>query len=62
MHNNCALAPEKIAIAYDMLADYYKKVGDEYGIKYDNVKKLIPNLGNKPNYVVYFRNFQLCLS
>ena len=26
------------------------------------VKKLIPNLGNKNNYVVHYRNFQLYLS
>ena len=32
------------------------KIGDEYGIKVGDVKKLIPNLGNKTNYVVHFRN------
>ena len=27
-----------------------------------NVKKLIPNLGDKTNYVAHYRNFQLYLS
>ena len=27
-----------------------------------DVKKLIPNLGDKTNYVVYYRNLQLYLS
>ena len=39
-----------------------KKNGDEYEIKVGNVKKLIPNLCNKTNYVVHYRNLQLYLS
>ena len=31
-------------------------------IKVGNVKKLIPNLGNKTKYVLYYRNLQLYLS
>ena len=45
-----------------MLSDYYKKIADEYEIKVGDVKKLIPNLGNKTNYVVHYRNLQLYLS
>ena len=45
-----------------MLSDYCKKIADEYGIKVDNVKNLFPNLGNKTNYAVYYRNLQLYLS
>ena len=33
-----------------------------YEIKFGDVKKLIPNLGNKTNYVVHYRNLQLYLS
>ena len=29
-----------------------KKIADECGIKVDDVKKLIPNLGDKTNYLV----------
>ena len=45
-----------------MLSDYYKKIADEYEIKVGDVKKLIPNLGNKTNYVLHYRNLQLYLS
>ena len=61
-HNDYPLAPEKLAITYDMLSDYCKKIADEYEIKVGDVKKLIPNLGNKTNYVVHYRNLQLYLS
>ena len=39
-----------------------KKNGDECEIKIYGVKKLIPNLGEKTNYVVHYRNLQLYLS
>ena len=45
-----------------MLSRYCKKIADECEIKVGNVKKLIPNLGNKTNYVVHYRNLQLYLS
>ena len=62
MHNDYPLAPEKLAISYDMLSDYRKKIADKYEIKVGDVKKLIPNLGNKTNYVLHYRNLQLHLS
>ena len=33
-----------------------KKIDEKYEIKVGDVKKLIPNLGNKTNYVVHYRN------
>ena len=62
LHNDYPLAPEKLTIPYDMLSNYCKKIVDEYGIKVDDVKKLIPNLGNKTNYLVHYKNLQLYLS
>ena len=62
LHNNYLLAPEKFAIPYDLLSDYCKNIADKYGTKVGNVKKLIPNLGHKTNYVVYYRNLQFYLS
>ena len=53
MHNDYPLAPEKRAIAYDMLSDYCKKITEKYGIKVCDVKKLTPNLGWKTKLVVY---------
>ena len=45
-----------------MLSNYCKKIADKYEIKFGDAKKLIPNLGNKINYVVHYRNLQLYLS
>ena len=42
-----------------MLSKYFKAIADKYVIKVDDVKKSIPNLGNKTNYVVHYRNLQL---
>ena len=39
-----------------------KQIGDKYEIKVGDVKKLIPNLGTKTNYVVHYRSLQLYLS
>ena len=33
LYNDYPLAPEKLAILYDMLSEFFKKVADEYGIK-----------------------------
>ena len=62
LHNDYPLAAEKLAISYDMLSDYFKKVPDEYGKKVGDVMKLISNLGNKTNYVLHYKNIQLYLS
>ena len=56
LHNDCPLAPEKLAIPYDMLSDYCKKNADVYGIKFGDVKKLLPSLVDKTNYVLHYRN------
>ena len=45
-----------------MLSGYCKKIADKYEIKVGDVKKLIPNLGNKTNYVLHYRNLPLYLS
>ena len=61
-HNDCPLAPEKLAVSSDMLSHYCSKIADKYEIKVGDVKKPIPNLGNKTNDVVHYRNLQLYLS
>ena len=45
-----------------MLSKYCNEIADKYNIKVGDIKKLIPNLGNKTKYVVHYKNFQLCLS
>ena len=62
LHNDYPLAPEKLAFSSNMLSKYCKKIADKYGIKVGDVKKLIPNLGNKTKYVLHYRNLQLYLS
>ena len=63
LHNDYPLALEKLAIFSDMLSNYRKKIADKYEKKIGDVKKLIPNLGKKTNYVgVHYRNIQLYLS
>ena len=39
-----------------------RKIAVEYGIKVGDVKKVIPNLGNKTSYVIHYENLQLYLS
>ena len=56
------MAPEKPEIPYGMLSDYCKKFADEYEIKVGEVKKLIPNLSDKTNYVLHYKNLCLYLS
>ena len=62
LHNDYPLAPEKLAVSSDMLSKYCKEIADKYDIKVGDVKKLIPNLGNKTKYVVHYINLQLYLS
>ena len=45
-----------------MLSRYCQKIADKYQIKVDDVKTLIPSLGNKTKYVLHYRNLQLYLS
>ena len=60
--NDYPLAPEKLAIPYDILSDYCKKIVDEYAIKVGDVKKSVRNLGDKTNYVLHAEIFScICL-
>ena len=45
-----------------MLSIYCKNIANKYDIKVVDVKKLIPNLGNKTKYVLQYRNIQMYLS
>ena len=53
-HNDYPLAPEKLTVLSDLLSKYCKKTFDRYEVKVGDVKKLIPNFGNKTNYVVHY--------
>ena len=62
LHNDYPLAPEKIKMNSDMPSSYYLGIANKCGIKIGEVNKLIPNLRNKENYVLDYRNLQLYLS
>ena len=62
LHNDYSLAPEKLVVTNDILSNYCESLADKYEIKVRNVKKLIPNLGNKTKYLVHYKNLQLYLS
>ena len=44
------------------MSKYCIETADKYEIKLGDVKNLIPNLGDKTNYVVHYRDIQLYLS
>ena len=62
IHSDYPLCPEKIEISSDMLSNYCKDIADQYGIRVGGVKKLIPNLGDKVEYVAHYENLKCYLS
>ena len=56
IHNDYPLAPEKINIPKQWLSDYSLKILKAHNIIAGKVKKLVPNLMNKNNYVIHYRN------
>ena len=59
--NKYPLAPEKINIPKDWLSDYSLEIANAHNITTGTVKILVPNLINKNNYVIHYRNLQQCL-
>ena len=59
--NDYPLAPEKINIPKGWLSDYSLEIANAHNITTGIVKKSVPNLMNKNNYVIFYRNFQQCL-
>ena len=55
-------APEKLKVTNDMLSKYSSDIANKHGIRVGEVNKLIPNLGNKKNYVIRDRNLPLYTS
>ena len=59
--NDYPLAPEKINIQKEWLSDYCLEIANEHNITVGSVKKLVPNLMDKNNDVIHYRNLQQCL-
>ena len=60
MHNDCALAPEKLEISHNTLSDYCSSTALRCDIKIGGVNRLAPNLGNESKYVLHYKNCILC--
>ena len=56
IHNDYPLAPEKVNMPKEWLSKYCLKIASVYNIT--TVNKLVPNLMDKNNYVVHYRNLQ----
>ena len=52
---------EKINIPKEWLSDYCLEIANAHNITTGTVKKILPNLMNKNNYVIHYRNLQQCL-
>ena len=61
LHNSYPVAPENVKIEKDMLSDYCLNVLNSKNMTFTACKKLTPNLNNKKNYVLHYRNLKLYL-
>lgn len=57
--NQYPLAPEHCLVQHDELSPESKALLEKLNIKHNPVQKLVPNLRNKKNYVLHYRNLQL---
>ena len=58
IHNHYLLAAEKINIPKEQLSDYCLKIANAHNITTGTLKKLVPNLTSKNNYMIHYRNLQ----
>ena len=61
LHNDHPVAPEKLNVSNNMLSGYCTKIAGKYSISIGLVRKLIPTLKDKKEYVLHYRNLQLYL-
>ncbi|XP_028417042.1 uncharacterized protein LOC114541307 [Dendronephthya gigantea] len=62
LHNDYPLAPEKMKISSEMLSPYCQDLSECLQLRGGVVSKLVPNLRNKTNYVVHYRNLKQYLA
>ena len=61
LHHDYPLAPGKIEIKREMLAEYQLNITDSYNNPIGNVEKLVPNFSDKEKYVIHSENLKLYL-
>ena len=62
LHNDYPVAPEKVKVSNGMLSEYCKKIAEKYNISVGLVRKLIPTLKDKKEYLLHYRNLQLYMA
>lgn len=60
-HDDYPLAPEKIIVKPEMRYKYCQDLKNKYSLPNGKVSKLVPNLMNKKNYIIYYKNLDLYL-
>jgi len=61
LHNDYPLAPESLSVSDEMLSDYSRSFLQKYETEQLGTNKLIPNLNDKKNYTLHYRNLKLYL-
>ena len=61
LHNDYPVCPEKVKVLNDMLSGYCKEIANKFNISIGLVRKLIPTLKDKKEYVLHYPNLQLYL-
>ena len=54
LHNDYPVAPEKLNVSNNMLSGYCKKIAEKYNISIGLVRKLVPTLKDKREYVLHY--------
>ena len=62
LHNDFPVGSKKVKVSSGMLSEYCKKIAKNYKISIGLVRKLIPSLRDKEEYVLHYQNFQLYLN
>ena len=55
-HNDYLLAPEKTKKQKEWLSNYCLETANQHNISTGTIKKLVTDLMDKNNYVIYYRN------